>query len=61
MLHEAGGRHLITYHGSGRGICREYIHVLKDAARMSVEALARVCHRHLILTGQERLRIKRMS
>ncbi|MEO8995874.1 MAG: NAD(P)-dependent oxidoreductase [Nitrosospira sp.] len=57
MLHEAVDRHSITYHGSGEAI-REYIHV-EDAARMSVQVLApEFSNRHLILTGQERLRIK---
>jgi UDP-glucose 4-epimerase len=57
MLHEAVERHSITYHGSGEAI-REYIHV-EDAARMSVQVLApEFANRHLILTGQERLRIK---
>jgi UDP-glucose 4-epimerase len=57
MLHEALERHSITYHGSGEAI-REYIHV-EDAARMSVQVLApEFANRHLILTGQERLRIK---
>lgn len=57
MLHEAVERHSITYHGTGEAI-REYIHV-EDAARMSVQILApEFANRHLILTGQERLRIK---
>jgi UDP-glucose 4-epimerase len=57
MLHEALSRHSITYHGTGEAI-REYIHV-EDAARMSVQVLApEFANRHLILTGQERLRIK---
>ncbi len=57
MLHEAVERHSITYHGSGDAI-REYIHV-EDAARMSVQVLEpEFANRHLILTGQERLRIK---
>ncbi|MEO6562268.1 MAG: NAD(P)-dependent oxidoreductase [Nitrosospira sp.] len=57
MLHEAVEQHSITYHGSGEAI-REYIHV-EDAARMSVQVLApEFANRHLILTGQERLRIK---
>jgi UDP-glucose 4-epimerase len=57
MLYEALERHSITYHGSGEAI-REYIHV-EDAARMSVQVLApEFANRHLILTGQERLRIK---
>ncbi|MDQ3185120.1 MAG: NAD(P)-dependent oxidoreductase [Pseudomonadota bacterium] len=57
MLHEAVERHSITYHGSGEAL-REYIHV-EDAARMSVQVLApEFANRHLILTGQERLRIK---
>lgn len=57
MLHEAVERHSITYQGSGEAI-REYIHV-EDAARMSVQVLApEFANRHLILTGQERLRIK---
>lgn len=57
MLHEAVEQHSITYHGSGEAI-REYIHV-EDAARMSVQVLSpEFANRHLILTGQERLRIK---
>jgi UDP-glucose 4-epimerase len=57
MLHEALERHSITYHGSGEAI-REYIHV-EDAARMSVQVLApEFANRHLILTGQERFRIR---
>lgn len=57
MLHEAMEKHSITYHGTGEAI-REYIHV-EDAARMSVQVLApEFANRHLILTGQERLRIK---
>jgi UDP-glucose 4-epimerase len=57
MLHEATERHSITYHGTGEAV-REYIHV-EDAARMSVQILApEFANRHLILTGQERLRIR---
>ena len=57
MLHEAIDEHSITYKGSGEAM-REYIHV-EDAARMSVQVLApEYANRHLILTGQERLRIK---
>ncbi len=57
MLHEAVKQHSITYKGSGDAM-REYIHV-EDAARMSVQILApEYANRHLILTGQERLRIK---
>jgi UDP-glucose 4-epimerase len=57
MLHEAVERHSITYHGTGEAL-REYIHV-EDAARMSVQVLSPdFANRHLILTGQERLRIK---
>jgi UDP-glucose 4-epimerase len=57
MLHEAVEKHSITYQGSGEAI-REYIHV-EDAARMSVQVLApEFANRHLILTGQERMRIK---
>ncbi|MEE8287969.1 MAG: NAD(P)-dependent oxidoreductase, partial [Nitrosomonadaceae bacterium] len=57
MLHEAVEKHSITYKGSGEAI-REYIHV-EDAARMSVQVLApEFANRHLILTGQERMRIK---
>ena len=57
MLHEAVAHHSITYKGSGDAM-REYIHV-EDAARMSVQILAsEFANRHLILTGQERLRIK---
>jgi len=57
MLHEAIQQHSITYHGSGESI-REYIHV-EDAARMSVQVLApEFANRHLILTGQEKMRIR---
>ncbi len=57
MLHEAVDQHSITYKGSGEAM-REYIHV-EDAARMSVQVLApEYANRHMILTGQERLRIK---
>src|SRR4029079_8187482 len=57
MLYEAVERHSITYHGTGEAL-REYIHV-EDAARMSVQVLSPdFANRHLILTGQERLRIK---
>ncbi len=57
MLFEAIDQHSITYKGSGEAI-REYIHV-EDAARLSVQILApEFANRHLILTGQERLRIK---
>jgi UDP-glucose 4-epimerase len=57
MLHEAIEHHSITYKGSGEAM-REYIHV-EDAARMSVQVLApEFANRHLILTGQEKLRIK---
>lgn len=57
MLHEAVQKHSITYHGSGEAI-REYIHV-EDAARMSVQILApEFANRHLILTGQEKLRAR---
>lgn len=57
MLHEAIQDHTITYHGSGNAI-REYIHV-EDAARMSVQVLSpEFANRHLILTGQEKLRIR---
>lgn len=57
MLFEAVNQHTITYRGSGEAI-REYIHV-EDAARLSVQVLApEFANRHLILTGQEKLRIK---
>lgn len=57
MLREAIEHHSITYKGSGEAM-REYIHV-EDAARMSVQVLApEFANRHLILTGQEKLRIK---
>lgn len=57
MLHEAIQNHSVTYHGSGDAI-REYIHV-EDAARMSVQVLApEFANRHLILTGQEKMRIR---
>ena len=57
MLHEAVAHHSVTYKGSGEAM-REYIHV-EDAARMSVQILApEFANRHMILTGQEKLRIK---
>ena len=57
MLQEAVVHHSITYKGSGEAM-REYIHV-EDAARMSVQILApEFANRHMILTGQEKLRIK---
>jgi len=57
MLREAVEQHSITYKGSGEAM-REYIHV-EDAARMSVQVLApEFANRHLILTGQEKLRIR---
>lgn len=57
MLYEAIQQHSITYKGGGDAI-REYIHV-EDAARMSVQVLApEYANRHLILTGQERMRIR---
>jgi len=57
MLHEAVEQHSVTYKGSGEAM-REYIHV-EDAARMSVQILApEFANRHMILTGQEKLRIK---
>ena len=57
MLYEAVDQRSITYKGSGEAL-REYIHV-EDAARLSVQVLApEFANRHLILTGQEKLRIK---
>jgi UDP-glucose 4-epimerase len=57
MLEEAVRNGSITYQGSGEAL-REYIHVT-DAARMSVQILAdEFANRHMILTGQERLKIK---
>ncbi len=57
MLHEAISDRSITYKGSGDAM-REYIHV-EDAARMSVQVLAdEFANNHLILTGQEKLKIK---
>ncbi len=57
MLQEAVQKHSITYRGNG-GAIREYIHV-EDAARMSVQILApEFANRHLILTGQEKLRVR---
>lgn len=57
MLYEALQEKTITYHGSGDAL-REYIHV-EDAARMSVQILApEFANRHLVLTGQEKLRIR---
>ncbi|MCB1984849.1 MAG: NAD(P)-dependent oxidoreductase [Burkholderiales bacterium] len=57
MLHEAITHRSITYKGSGNAM-REYIHV-EDAARLSVQVLAQeYANRHLILTGQEKMRIR---
>lgn len=57
MLYEALQKHTITYRGSGDAL-REYIHV-EDAARMSVQILLpEFANRHLVLTGQEKLRIR---
>ncbi len=57
MLHEAIKHRSITYKGSSNAM-REYIHV-EDAARMSVQILEpEYANRHLILTGQEKLRIR---
>lgn len=57
MLHEAIADRSITYKGSGDAM-REYIHV-EDAARMSVQVLApEFANNHLILTGQEKMRIR---
>lgn len=57
MLHEALEHGSITYRGSPEAM-REYIHV-QDAARLSVQALQpEFANRHLVLTGQEKLRIK---
>lgn len=57
MLYEALQKYSITYHGSGDAL-REYIHV-EDAARMSVQILApEFANRHLVLTGQEKLRVR---
>lgn len=57
MLHEAIADRSITYKGSGDAM-REYIHV-EDAARMSVQVLApEFANNHLILTGQEKLKIR---
>lgn len=57
MLYEALQKHTITYQGSGEAL-REYIHV-EDAARMSVQILApEFANRHLVLTGQEKLRVR---
>lgn len=47
----------IKYQGSGEAV-REFIHV-RDAARMSVKVLdPQYANRHLVLTGQEKLRIQ---
>ncbi len=57
MLHEALTRRSITYRGDGDAI-REYIHV-GDAALSSVEILApEFANRNIILSGQERMRIR---
>lgn len=46
----------ITYNGDPQAM-REYIHV-KDAARLSIEILdKKFANRHMILTGQERVRV----
>jgi UDP-glucose 4-epimerase len=56
MLREALEHGSITYRGNPEAM-REYIHV-DDAARMSVQALEPAfANRHLVLTGQEKLRI----
>jgi UDP-glucose 4-epimerase len=57
MLREALREHRITYRGNGDAI-REYIHV-GDAALSSVEILApEFANRNIILSGQERMRIR---
>lgn len=57
MLHEALKERRITYRGNGDAI-REYIHV-GDAALSSVEILApEFANRNIILSGQERMRIR---
>jgi UDP-glucose 4-epimerase len=48
--------HKISYHGSTEAM-REYIHVV-DAARASVVALGKdFCNEHVVLTGQEPMRV----
>lgn len=57
MLTQALHERRINYEGSGEAL-REFIHV-EDAARLSVRVLApEYANRHLVLTGQEKLRIR---
>ena len=56
FVKEALLRNRITYQGS-KNATREYIHV-EDAAKLSVEVLAeKFSNKHLILTGQEKMKI----
>ncbi len=56
LLSQATTQRSITYGGSGDAM-REYIHVT-DAARLSVKILSEeYANRHLILTGQERMKV----
>lgn len=57
MLSSAMDKGYIAYEGDPEAI-REYIHVT-DAARLSVKVLdAEFANRHMILTGQERMRVR---
>jgi len=57
MLKAALEKNAITYYGDGEAL-REYIHVT-DAAELSVRILSdEYANRHLVLTGQERLKVK---
>lgn len=57
MVSEALKTGIITYNGNPKAI-REYIHVT-DAAKLSLEILEeKYANSHMILTGQERLRVQ---
>lgn len=57
LLKQALEKKELTYEGSDQAI-REYIHV-KDAARLSVQILAKeYANRHIIITGREALAVK---
>lgn len=57
MILSAVGSSRISYPGSGEAL-RDFIHV-RDAARMTVRTLSpEYSKRHLLITGQERMRVK---
>jgi UDP-glucose 4-epimerase len=57
MIQSAVASARISYPGSGEAL-RDFIHV-RDAARMTVRTLdADYINRHLLITGQERMRVK---